>query len=106
MLGGTPMTEQEWLSGQSPHRMLEHLGGIVSERKLRLFAVACCFHRAHYIRDGRILTALRFAEGLADHPVDQETFLDAIEAALQANEDAYQAWLRLPSPRPEEKEAR
>jgi hypothetical protein len=100
------MTEQEWLASPRPHRMLEYLNGVISERKMRLFAVACCFHRAHLIRDERILTALRFAEGLADNPVDQETHLDAFDAALQANEDAYQKWLRLPSQTPEEKAAR
>jgi hypothetical protein len=36
------MTESEWLGGTNLAGMLEHLAGTVSERKLRLFASACC----------------------------------------------------------------
>jgi hypothetical protein len=35
------MTEQEWLAGADPRRMLEFLRGRAIDRKLRLFACAC-----------------------------------------------------------------
>jgi len=36
------MTEAEWLTCKAPKRMFDSLPRDVSERKLRLFACACC----------------------------------------------------------------
>jgi hypothetical protein len=36
------MTEAEWLDCTDPKKMLEFVGAKASERRIRLFAVACC----------------------------------------------------------------
>jgi hypothetical protein len=46
--------------------MLEFLRGTASDRKLRLFAVACCYRVSHFIRERRCRRALRVAGRYAD----------------------------------------
>jgi len=64
------MTEAEWLACTDPEPMLDFLRGKVSERKLRLFALACCERIDSLISDPRSRAALSFtathlASGLA-----------------------------------------
>ncbi|HJZ56454.1 MAG TPA: hypothetical protein VKE74_15925 [Gemmataceae bacterium] len=47
-MDGRPMTEAGWLAGAEPGPMLEFLPGKATDRKLRLFACACCRHTAAY----------------------------------------------------------
>jgi hypothetical protein len=47
------MTDAEWLSCTDPSPMLTHLGRGASDRKLRLFACACCRAIWHLLADER-----------------------------------------------------
>lgn len=66
------MTEAEWQQCTDPRAMLAHLRNIGkgTDRKLRLFAVACCRGVWDWMTDIRsrrgVLTAERFADGFAD----------------------------------------
>jgi hypothetical protein len=63
------MTEAEWLAGTEPEKMLAFIRAKASERKLRLFACACCRRIWRLLSDERsrkaVKTAERFADGLA-----------------------------------------
>ena len=45
------MDETTWNTCTDPQRMLEYLRGRVSERKIRLFACACCRHIGDILQD-------------------------------------------------------
>src|SRR5579871_2975568 len=52
---GCAMTEAEWLACTDPQRMLEFLRDKASNRKLRLFACACCRLISQLFLDDRLL---------------------------------------------------
>jgi hypothetical protein len=62
------VTEAEWLACADPERLLEFLHGKVSERKLRLFACACCRRIWPMLGPGgqhAVEVAEQFADGAA-----------------------------------------
>lgn len=78
------MTEVEWLTCSDPQPMLEFLRDSASDRKLRLFAVACCRRVWALITDESFRTAIQAAELYADSKVTKEQMNEARNAAIPA----------------------
>ena len=78
------MTEAEYFGFHEPGPMLEFLKGKVSERKLRLFACACCRRIQHLFVDERSLNAVRVGELYADDLTDRFELVAARNAARDA----------------------
>ncbi len=73
------MTEQEWRACGDPARMLAFLRGKVSERKLRLFACACCRRLRSVVRARETREVLESSERAADNPRVRPKLLDLWE---------------------------
>src|SRR5262245_53412189 len=71
------MTEQEWLQATEPKPMLEYLRGRASQRKLRLFAVACCRRVERLFGDKRTRRAVEISEQYADGMATTKEVADA-----------------------------
>jgi hypothetical protein len=80
------MTEREWLTCADPAVMLRFVRGRVTERKLRLYLVACCRLTWHLVRDSRSHRAIEAAEQHADGEISDEQ-LQAVRAAALRWED-------------------
>ena len=74
------MNEDAWLACTDPQRMLEFLEGRVSERKLRLFACACCRRVWHLLTDKRSRNAVEVVERFADGRADEADLWEANRA--------------------------
>src|SRR5262245_15834330 len=83
---GYGMTESEWLDCTDPTLMLEFLrtADRVSDRKLRLCAVACCRRIWHYFPCHRCQEAVRCAELCADGLLGEREREETIRQALDA----------------------
>jgi hypothetical protein len=78
------MTETEWLGCTDPASMLKSVRHRSSNRKLRLFACACCFRFRHLIvteAQQALEVAERYAEGLATPDERKKTRELAFHAA-------------------------
>ena len=63
---GICVDEEEWLACEDPQPMLQFMRGKVSDRKLRLFACACC--RGHWdeLQNPSSRRAVKVVEGFVD----------------------------------------
>src|SRR5215471_7243899 len=75
------MTEAEWLAATDPEPMLEFLRGKASDRKLRLFAVACCGRIRHLLTEPGSLELVTSRERFADGDVNEQSFRTALRDA-------------------------
>jgi hypothetical protein len=75
------MNEREWLASADPAAMLEAVGGRARERKLRLFAVACCRRLSHHSRNRSQRDLLEVVEGYADGRVEAVGLRKALNLA-------------------------
>ena len=84
------MTEQEWITNSEWYLLLNHINGKVSDRKLRLFACACCRQIWSKIADPRIRNAVIVTERFADGDVTLDEMHTATSTALRAR-DIYES---------------
>jgi hypothetical protein len=96
------MTEEQWLAGDDPLTMLAYLEGRCSDRKLRLFACACCRVIGDLIKDPLCWQAVEAAELHADGLMSAEEMATIHEAAqngkpLFADPSWAAAWTAAPS---------
>jgi hypothetical protein len=77
------MILEDWLACDDPLPMLTFLSDRGDERKLRLFAVACCRRYWHLYRPKRMRTA-RAAVETAEHYADGRASEDELRTAVEA----------------------
>jgi hypothetical protein len=94
------MTEREWLACSDSLAMLRFLGKRGSNRKLRLFAVACGRRLFDLLADGRSLRALELAEGYADGAARRKEVQAAHLEARTVAHEIYAANVTGPNPWP------
>jgi hypothetical protein len=84
-----PMTEAEWLACTWPTLMLNFVNLKMSDRRKRLFAVACCRLIIHLLPDEHHRNAIKVAEDVADGLASDEQRLATADAAYDG--EAYPA---------------
>jgi hypothetical protein len=87
------MTEQDWQRCTAPQKMLEFLqgSGKLSERKARLFGVACSRRIWHLMVDERSRRSIDVAEQFADGAAGKESLAKARDDGQSAHSEALSA---------------
>jgi hypothetical protein len=80
---------REWLECTDPVPMLQLLRGRAGDRKLLLFACACCRRAWNQLTDLRSRRAVEAAERYADGEVSAQELAGAVGAARHAYENAF-----------------
>ena len=99
--------DQRWLICTSPRAMLQHLRGVASVRKNRLFLCACYRRLWHFATDERVPELLELAERCADGQVTRKELAAALRSANargaestvaygEAHQIYYAAWASIP----------
>jgi hypothetical protein len=83
------MTEAEWLNAADAGPMLEFLEDRASDRKLRLFAAACCRRIWDRITDGRSRAAVETCESGIEQAPAERALAGVWKAAEAASCEAY-----------------
>jgi hypothetical protein len=92
------MTEQEWLACNVPDALLMHLTPASSDRKLRLFACACCRRMWDLLPEGPSRWAVETSERFADGEVgadDLHRSWSTARALVAEDESRVHVWNRL-----------
>jgi hypothetical protein len=77
------MDERKWMTCADSERMLQYIHDRMSERKLRLFACACCRRVWHLLEDKRSRNAVEVHEQHADGLAEQRQRERAVVGARQ-----------------------
>jgi hypothetical protein len=86
------MTEAEYLAGTDPQRLLDGLYGRVSDRKLRLFAAACCRRIWGLLPHDRSRRAVHVCERYADGEARKEELRVAYGPAAWLEDTVVPPW--------------
>jgi hypothetical protein len=82
------MTETEWLTAAHPWDMIAFASGTTTNRKLRLFACACCRQVCNDFLPPLVLRAVAAAEAFADREISADTLAQVREVVAGIVGDA------------------